>query len=237
MAGITPIQAPTLVSPNRQSPSSIKQSVAQIQANSQNVQDPNVSQALNLAGSAISSMGSAIDQILAALRAPIPQPNQTYITDPSGNLIGWIGFSSLSGVSYKGAWFQNLYVGGTGPQNAQFSVTGNPSTGFSVVINAGSLILENGAYITGDGYISLVAVGSTITLNPLTDIISLTVPSGFEFIVTSAGMGVGNTVTGANVFITPGGIAVGGAPGLNTTLTVASLTSMVFAAGILVGYS
>ena len=63
--------------------------------------------------------------------------NELIITNAQGVLIGWIGSRS----PYFGAWFKQLYVGGTGPDTAPFFAN---AVGDVIIGKNGSLALQDG---------------------------------------------------------------------------------------------
>ncbi len=73
---------------------------------------------------ALDETQQSVNAIEQALRnSSIGQFTQIYVKDATGKVIGWIG--SIDG--FQGGWFQNLYVGSTGPDVAPFwaDVDGN----------------------------------------------------------------------------------------------------------------
>lgn len=68
--------------------------------------------------SAIERLQQSADFTLNALRTEPQQADEIIFTDAQGNVIFWVG----SRDGYFGGWFGQLYVGGTGPVNANLFV-------------------------------------------------------------------------------------------------------------------
>lgn len=46
------------------------------------------------------------------------------VTNSKGVVIGWIGSRIVGGITYSGGWFEDLYIGGTGPADAVIVASG-----------------------------------------------------------------------------------------------------------------
>lgn len=102
--------------------------------------------------SAIERLQQATDFTLNALRAEPEQADEIVFTDPQGNVIFWVG----SRDGYFGGWFGQLYVGGTGPVNANLFVD-----------NTGILTIR-------DALITLTSGNKEIRLDPSGPIFKMT---------------------------------------------------------------
>ncbi len=78
-----------------------------------------------------------IDQIKQALAIPPPPITDFQVVDANGALIGWIGTQDVGNVSFVGAWFKDIYIGGIDAAHAV--ITANDS---GVVINGASITLN-----------------------------------------------------------------------------------------------
>lgn len=122
--------------------------------------------------SAIERLQQAQDSIVQTLRSEPSQADEIVFTDPEGNVIFWVG----SREGYFGGWFGQLYVGGTGPVNANLYVD-----------NTGLLTIRD-ALITltsGDKEIRLDPAGPTFKM---TDTDAEVVLQGFGDLVTLSGV-------------------------------------------------
>ncbi len=83
-----------------------------------------------------------IDQINAALAQQ--QSIQSFaVTNAVGQLIAWIGDTLVSGIQYMGAWFKQLYIGGSSAATAKIvaDASGNVSiNGATITINSGGTL-------------------------------------------------------------------------------------------------
>jgi len=210
MPGITVPAPVSLVPSTQQSPGSIISKINQLHAAAQSVKDPAAVQTFTHAEEAFNSLQTQTNSIMNALRAPLPQAGQLYITDASGALIGWIGYQAIGGVNYEGAWFANIYLGGTSPANALVIFT---SVSDTVTINGG-LTVNNGNVLfnyTGPGFQTWVigGTGAIFNVNPY----ATHFQSAFQYEATSGGLEVlmsadggltvGNFGTNYNVNILP----------------------------------
>lgn len=105
MAGL---QAPTAAILDK-SPGNVKALAAGIAA----------SKTVNPADTAAMAVGlqQQVDQIVQGL-AKQGSVTKVEVTDSDGGLIAWIGTKVSGAINYFGGWFQQLYIGGTGPEDA-----------------------------------------------------------------------------------------------------------------------
>lgn len=137
---------PVSIIPANQQSAGTAKPVASALSSNRTVADSVVSALLTQAGTGIGSLQQQIDQIMRALRAPVPQPASVGYTDPKGNLIGWIGYNVVNNVVYEGAWFKEFYAGGDNASNALVTI-------------------KNGQ-VSIDGEIVLIGTNGTISINP-----------------------------------------------------------------------
>lgn len=124
MAGIGSKVSPILT----QSAGNIRLEAERIRAAGADLDGKDVSNALN-------GIQSQLDSITKALaRSGILQ--ELIVTDTRGSLIGWVGDRIVNAVTYMGAWFKQLYIGGTGADDAK------------IVADASGNVTINGATIT-----------------------------------------------------------------------------------------
>jgi hypothetical protein len=123
MPGIIAPNPPAVIQTTAPSPGNIKLLAQQIQAQSVRVVDSNSQQLFSLTSQAFINVQDQIDQVISYLRQPSPHEEVLQIIDQKGNLIGWIGYQVQNNVSYEGAWFSNLWLGGTSPTDALISFT------------------------------------------------------------------------------------------------------------------
>lgn len=94
----------------------------------------------NAPADSVANMGEnfqrQIDAIKQVLLAPPPPVTNFNVVDTMGALIAWIGSSIVAGVTYFGAWFRNLYIGGTSAADAK------------IIADADGNVTINGATIT-----------------------------------------------------------------------------------------
>jgi hypothetical protein len=109
---------------------------------------------------AINNIQGQLDVHDGALRAPLPLPDEFQIVDATGQVIGWVGHYTdpATGILYQGGYFHSLYVGGSSPANAVFTV----SSGGGVFINNQAIELKS---LNGD--IILSPIGPQIKAQTL----------------------------------------------------------------------
>lgn len=94
----------------------------------------------NAPADSVANMGEnfqrQIDAIKQVLLTPPPPVTQFNVIDSLGALIAWIGSSVITGVTFFGAWFRNLYIGGTSAADAK------------IIADADGNVTINGATIT-----------------------------------------------------------------------------------------
>jgi len=105
-----------------------------------------------VAANAFERAQQSFDRLDQILRATPEQADEIVISDPDGNVIGWIG----SRDGYWGAWFGQIYAGGTGPIDSNLYID-----------NAGVLNIR-------DAFIQLSGTTSIITLDPTTGDLTIT---------------------------------------------------------------
>lgn len=71
------------------------------------------------AANGLNSLQRQVDVLVNALKLT-PAVQDFRVVDPNGALIGWLGSEVVAGASYEGAWFKNLYVGGSDATTAPF---------------------------------------------------------------------------------------------------------------------
>lgn len=153
MPTLTPSSV-SILPANQQSGGSLKEKAQALGRNSQHSDDASL---WAVAGDALSNAQSQIDQIVNALRKPIPTPQVYQITDPSGALVAEIGnLTGTNNKAYPGIWGKNLYVGGTGPDTAPFFANGSEviigQNGIVEVLDgSGNIVAEMGAGLVGGG--------------------------------------------------------------------------------------
>lgn len=124
----------SILPPNQTSGGSLKEKAVSLRYNTHGSPD---AQLWSTAGEAFSNAQSQIDNIVNALRSPLPQPQVIQITNPKGVLIAQIGnIVGANNVAYPGIWAQDVYIGGTGPDTAVIVANSN-----GVVINGAEIIL------------------------------------------------------------------------------------------------
>lgn len=101
---------------------------------------------------AIERLQQAVDFTIDTLRKEPEQADEIVFTDAQGNVIFWVG----SREGYFGGWFGQLYVGGTGPVNANLFVD-----------NTGLLTIR-------DALITLTSGAKEIRLDPAGPTLSVT---------------------------------------------------------------
>lgn len=98
---------------------------------------------------AINSLQRQLDALTKALQQE-QVITQFEVTGTSGSLIGWIGSKVVGAVSYIGAWFQQLYIGGTSAANAK------------IVADASGNVTINGATITLNSNGTLTTINNSV---------------------------------------------------------------------------
>lgn len=73
-----------------------------------------------------------------------PELEDLIVADTDGSLIGWIGDRVVGGISYIGAYFRRIWIGGTGPADANIVAD---ATGISIN-GAGITLTKNGVTTT-----------------------------------------------------------------------------------------
>jgi hypothetical protein len=121
---------------------------------------------------AINSLQRQINVLTNALKQS-PTITEFEVTDTSGGLLAWIGSSIVAGVNYFGAWFRQLYIGGTSAATAKIVADANGD----VTINGATFVFTaNGTQTTLNG-----------STNPWstkgTSLISTDIASGFYAMV------------------------------------------------------
>jgi len=101
-------------------------------------------------GRALETIQTAVDRIHDLLSAPPSAPEEFFVTDPSGNLLFWVGSRVIDGKTYRGLAATEAYIGGV-------TAAADPST--AVIICDADGVRINGATI------KLVRNGVTTTLN------------------------------------------------------------------------
>lgn len=148
-----------IIPPTQTNPTALKQVANEIVSKARGSNDP---QLLELIGRAISSVDSAINPIMSALRSPVPQSETVSITDAAGNLIGWIGYAVSNGQSFAGAWFKTIYIGGTDPSTAKFiaDVNGDVTSSGKIVLTGSTAIITLDP--SGGGFITVSSVSTSL---------------------------------------------------------------------------
>jgi hypothetical protein len=75
----------------------------------------------------LDNLQSQVNNVVNALMNP-GEVTQIQVYDQKGTLIGWIGSTVINNVSYEGAWFGDLYIGGASPANAVIVANGGGVT-------------------------------------------------------------------------------------------------------------
>jgi hypothetical protein len=201
----------SILDQTQSSAGSIQLQVAQIQAQSGDVQDPSAQSLFNLTGAMGSSLQLQIDNLTATLRQPLPTPSSYSVSNPDGSLIAWIGYSSLSGTNYQGIWAKQAYFGGTGPQDANLVIRG----GNFITITGGSLGTTNTGvafdYTGGSGPDWEIEGPNMIFLvNPYANYVQFyDIPLGLQVLMNSNGLQVySGGIT--NITVSPTNIEVDG---------------------------
>lgn len=109
----------------------------------------------NAPADSVANMGEnfqrQIDAIKQVLLTPPPPVTQFNVVDAMGALIAWIGSSVITGVTFFGAWFRNLYIGGTSAADAKIIADADGN----VTINGASITLDkNGVKTVIDNALS-----------------------------------------------------------------------------------
>lgn len=118
---------------------SIRNEAERIRAAGDKPNGQDIAQALN-------GIQGQIDAIVKVLQQN-PTLQELVVQDSTGTLIGWVGDRIVNAVTYMGAWFRQLYIGGTSAATAK------------IVADANGDVTINGATIT------LNANGVTTTIN------------------------------------------------------------------------
>ncbi len=92
---------------------------------------------------AINSTQRQIDTLVSALQQE-PTIQEFEVTDSSGGLIAWIGNAVIGSLSYVGAWFKQLYIGGTSAATAKIVADANGN----VTINGATIVLNGNGTLT-----------------------------------------------------------------------------------------
>lgn len=168
---------------------------------------------------AISSLQSQIDTITQALRAAIPQPSLTLVTDSSGKVIAQIGnMTGSDNVAYAGIWTNILFAGGGAPNTAAVTVgptgihitdTANAKGTYIVNITEQTYIV-NGATWNGTNWIATdviatifeVANGLVLFANVGLTIGSPFTPTQIAVIDGSGNLAVNGSIQGASFNVT-----------------------------------
>lgn len=174
-------QQVSILSSNQQSAGSVTQQAAQVQGQVQNVEDAPTQQILLSVGNALTSIQQQIDSITKNLRSPLPFPSTVAITDPTGNMIAWMGYQVVGSNSYDGIWARMAYFGGTGPANANIIINGS-----TVTIEDASIVVTSGA--------------TTVTIGPGTPGIEIATGS-FQILLGSTSLQVIDSVTTEGITI------------------------------------
>ncbi len=102
------------------------------------------------------------------------------VLNTKGAMIGWIGSRIVDGITYEGGWFENIYIGGTGPADAVITASGG-----GVVINNASIKLTSNGLETDINNETLPAFGSGVSLVS----IDTSVPNGDQSFIAPSAMG------------------------------------------------
>ncbi len=102
------------------------------------------------------------------------------VLNTNGAMIGWIGSRIVDGITYEGGWFENIYIGGTGPADAVITASGGGVT----ITNAPIQLTSNGIE-TDINNETLPAFGSGVSLVS----IDTSVPHGDQSWIAPAAMG------------------------------------------------
>ena len=125
---------------------------------------------------AVDSIQRQLNAVVNALQANTSVQDFT-VTDKDGALIGWIGSQVVSGASYVGAWFKQIWIGGTNAANAVIST----DTSGNVTINGAMITLNsNGVTTTIQNTNSGLGVLSLKSLDNGTGFWSAVTPFGFS---------------------------------------------------------
>lgn len=108
--------------------------------------------------SGLDNLQLQINQIVAALTNP-GALTQLIVTNTKGVMIAWIGSRIVDGITYEGGWFEDLYIGGTGPADAVITATGG-----GVVVNGASIKLTNNGIETDINNETLPEYGSGVSV-------------------------------------------------------------------------
>lgn len=142
---ISPNNAQPIIPKNQSSGGSLKDAANVLRYEGSRRKDADLWAAI---AKALDSGGNQIDFVWNALRSPVMLPDPIQITNQDGSLIAQIGHMlGSNNRSYSGIWGNNVYIGGSGPDTAQF------------VSNGASTQLNNAT-------IMLTGTGGTITLDP-----------------------------------------------------------------------
>jgi hypothetical protein len=159
--------------------SSIQTTSSPILAKSPGTASPEIgrvrtAKSLDRASPANAEMGENIQRqinaIVNALQAPVPQLETLQVTAPDGTLLGWIGTFSDNTGSYAGAWFKQLYIGGTSAADAAIVAD---SSG-NVTIRDAEIVITGGGVQTTINNILDPVTGLTESIQSL----DITIPTG-----------------------------------------------------------
>lgn len=126
-----------------------------------------------LVSNVLSSFQDQINQTASVLRNPPPPLTELGITDSNGTLIGWIGARTVGNRNYEGAWFANLWIGGSDPSSAIISIIGSTAT-ITISDNGMIQILDpNNAVVAEIGTIFDTPIAVTSISNATPPVVTL----------------------------------------------------------------
>jgi hypothetical protein len=156
----------------------------------------------------VQAMGESFQRQLDAFKqvllAPPPPVQKFNVVDAMGALIVWIGSAIVGGVTYLGAWFGNIYIGGTDASNAPIvaDAAGNVTiTGATITLTKNGVKTTIGNDMGPDGLTDSlssedisVANGQLTTVNPFAFVCNEWNPalSQYEAVAALRGTGAGS---------------------------------------------
>lgn len=146
------VNPPTLINPDTPSAGATRSLVQAVLSKTRGLDSAS---AFEQNGQALNSLQTQIDIIMRVLRSPLPVPESFGVTDQNGELIAWIGSQVVNGVLYQGAWFKQLYIGGTDASTAKIVADANGN----VTITGATITLDTNGVTTTIGNLPAGSAG------------------------------------------------------------------------------
>lgn len=130
--------------------------------------------------SALDNLQLQINQIVIALTNP-GALTELLVLNTKGAMIAWIGSRIVDGITYEGGWFEDIYIGGTGPADAVITAAGG-----GVTITGASIKLTSNGLETDINNETLPEWGAGVSLVS----IDTSVPNGDQSFIAPQSFGV-----------------------------------------------